>query len=231
MKKGVKSPDSDYPELKIPEELVPEWLKPLPSKTSVGKWEHVLVNDMPKELDDYIRKVAKHFNIKYRYADEAMVDWFQIAVNHWDEGRIDSSMWHLSRACHLIQDITVPMHCRISGNLADVWQVLHHEEPNHEKFEKYCTNNFQVGNVDTKEIALNENFKLPDKAQELAGKSRKILKYCDGIGPGCVMNFPPFSFLPWFVEDYDKAMNISCTRGEVYTVKLIHYFFQTVKMK
>jgi len=135
-------------------------------------------------------------------------------------------MWYLGRSCHLIEDITVPMHCRLTGNLIDIWQVSNHEQLNHNKFERYCSDKFIAGGRDVK---LSEEFVLPETMFEIAKESRKYLKYCDGVGPGCIFNFPPLNFLlPWFVEDYEKAMLKSTERGEIYTVKLVHYFFQRV---
>lgn len=228
LKVGVESPDLDYPGLKVPEDLVPPWLKPITS-TSVAKWEHTLVDDIPKEIEVMFKKLALRFHIKFRYADETIVDWIGIAQEHWRQGDTYNAMRHLARACHLIQDICVPMHCKVRGNVMDVWNVLNCEHPNHEKFERHCIKMYQPV---TSKIDLDDNFKLPDITYKIAKKSRKQLKYCDGFGPGGIFNVIPFRYIfPCLVEDYDKAAETATRRAEKYTVMLVHYFFQSVGVK
>jgi len=59
---GSSSPDADYPNMKIPNEYLPEVLRPY--NTSVVKWEHAIPDDVLEEIENILKKPAKKFYTK-----------------------------------------------------------------------------------------------------------------------------------------------------------------------
>lgn len=221
----VVAPDESYPQLKIPDDMMPEWIKEY-DNGYIGKWEHTLPNDVPNELTLLLKDISVRFDFKFRYADETIKDWMDSASYFWNINDKYMAMRYLAYSCHLIQDLTIPMHCKATGNIKDIWDLLNHNNPNHNKFEQYCSSNW---------IESDKNFNINDFSVEktpsdLANKSRNILKYCDGIGKGEIFNYPPLCWIfPFWVENYSYVCKISNQRGEEYTARMIHYFFNRIK--
>lgn len=228
LKEGVVSPDNDRPDLSIPNEYVPKVIRDN-GGINLYKWEHILPDDIPPELEKFAKEVvAKHIGGKFQYADGAIPEWLDYAVAYWKSGIHDSAMYHLARACHLIQDITVPMHCKLSANFRDTWDIVSHNSPNHRRFERYC------GDIYLPATKINFNLKslkLPDDLYDLAAESRKTAKYCDGIVSSCCLagNNVLSKIFPSLAEDYHGAAMVCTKRGEEYTVRLIYTFFERIK--
>ena len=127
--KGAVSPDADHPEFKIPENLIPNWAKPTGS-TSIAKWEHCILDDVPLKLEDALDQVCRYYGFSYQYADSCAYQWLGIAETFWYSGNTDSAMFYLGRVCHLIQDITVPMHTHLTTDLLEAWRVVNGMELN-----------------------------------------------------------------------------------------------------
>ena len=96
MQEGCKSPDRDNPELRIPDEWLPESLRK--HNTSLAKWEHVLPDDVPDEIEAILKKFCKEFlNKEFEYADRALIRWYGHAKELWLSGDRDSALYILAR--------------------------------------------------------------------------------------------------------------------------------------
>lgn len=228
MKDGCQSPDRDHPELKIPDEWLPESLRKY--NTSVAKWEHTLPNDVPKEIESILQKACKEVLKKdFLYADKTIKLWYDSAKVLWKENKKEEALYKLARCCHLIQDLTVPMHCKVSSGLIDAWNTLRDEEPNHEKFERLATEVYKPNTHDYKISSIED---LEKEMNEIAEKSRKIFRLCDQVGytwmTRCILTKWITVIIPILKEDYEKALKISTQRGEEMTIRLIVQFFTDV---
>jgi hypothetical protein len=233
LKSACKSPDNDYPEYKIPDKLIPSWMsddiKSVIKGTSIAKWEHTYPLDIPKEVSEFIKIIAEQLlKIPYRYANTTILDWFNKAVYLWTINRSES-LNHIGRCCHLVQDVSVPVHIAVSGNFKDVYNVFTRTNPNHKRFEQYCSNVFTVSQ---KKFELKE-LKISEVIKEIALNSKEYLKYCDGISlpnwTSKIMSKWLFKFLGSLInDDYQKAAIYTNESAQKYTVLLFHTFFKTV---
>ena len=229
MRNGVASPDADYADVAtIPQKWLPKSLRPY--STSIVKWEHILPDDMPKPIEKILIRVNKELLHKeLMYADKTIPLWYNEAVKLWKAGEKDSALYKIARCCHLIEDITVPMHCKVSSVIIDAWQSLNHIEANHKKFERLCGIRY-VPNSHKYKIKIIKD--LEKESHKIASKSRKIYKLCDEVGSTKLTKNPLTSWvtflLPWLKEDYDKAIIMSYRRGEEYTVRLLYTFFKEI---
>lgn len=229
MKEGAKSPDADYADiLTIPNDWFPKGMKGV-YNTSLAKWEHVLYDEVPKPIEDLLKRVCKDIlHTELMYADDAIPLWYSNAVTFWKKGEKDSALYEISRCCHLIQDITVPMHCKSSSLLVDSWNILNHQEANHKKFERLS----ETYITETEYVKLYVIKDLKKEAQEIAKESRKIYRLCDQKGSERLTKNPLTTWITWIIpslkEDYEKAIEISNERSQKYTVLLLYTFFNEV---
>ena len=231
MEDGVVSPDNDYSQYTIPTDLLPAELKPY--NTSLVKWEHYLPNDVPKPIEDALRTFSKDIiHTEFMYADNATLAWFMKAQTFYRNGQTDSAMYHLGRCCHLIEDVTVPMHCKMSGAIVDVWQTLQGKEPNHEKFERICNEQYSTLSYD---YDLGTITNIRQDLRSIAADSRVEYRLCDGIGYPNLTRNPYIGwityFFPFLREDYNAAVQESCENAEKYTAELIIFFFNNTTAK
>jgi hypothetical protein len=236
-KRAMISPDFDYADIHLPEEIVkllPNKLQMLATSTSLGKWEHMLPIDFPGEASEFIEEYIKKLtDINFRYADEAIVDWFNLALKYCKDGDIPTALYHLGRACHLVQDICIPMHCLMCLNLVDAVDIITGNEPNHNTFELHCNTNFEQ--IKQLIIVSDKKFELPITIHEIAEHSRELFFYCDGINFLSVKNIKFRNFLRkifWFLlENYDKAATEVNQNAINYTVSFVKLFFEKALAK
>jgi len=231
---AVVSPDSDYPDLFVPKNLIsmlPKNIQDIIVSTSIGKWEHCLPLDFPHSITMLLKAMCrKAFNVEFRYADEAIPDWYNQSIACWRKGDIEKSLFHLGRTCHLIQDLCVPMHCQAYTNIVDAYNLMTNKNPNHNAFEEFCEKAYTpyVGNIS----ALNINFEIPKFIVEIATISRTYSYYCDGIS--CVNVRSAFlrkilqKIVKLFVEDYSAAAELTNSYALICTVRIIQKFFYDI---
>lgn len=223
MQAAIRTPEVD---IGVPDDLMPEWL--FREENCIGPWEHTLPDRLPVEVDQLLRNVAHERGVPFRFADETVHEWLATARTMWLTGEIDSALWVVARCCHIIQDLTMPMHCKMRGNLREVWQVLNKEDRNYREFEQFCSEVFQGGGF---RVNLGEEFKVPKTLYHIARRSRKRYSSCDGWRIK-ELDFPPVPWLlPFVSENYPKATRASMVDAQKYTVLFIHWFFVSVGMK
>jgi len=224
LQKAVQAPDSDYQEYQIFFDLIPAELRKRIPRTSPIKFEHVLVDDVPKEIEDVLKKICSRFGIKYRYADETVNEWYKQAKELWPIDR-QRALEKIGRCCHLIQDICVPMHVRVLANLCDVFDVFKNRDRNHNKYEKYCEEVFKLRNL----LFDINTFEVPQTLREIAKETRTYIEMCDGIKFDSLW----YSILKMLKivkanEDYKTAADYSNLAAQVNTVLFVLTFFKEV---
>jgi hypothetical protein len=222
-KSSVKSPDDDYQEFSFLHEFLPESVKDFVPRTSPIKFEHVLVDDVPKVLEEMLIKLCDRIGAKYRYADVALVDWYEQAKSSMKTGLELDFVRHIGRCCHIIQDTCVPMHCRVIGNIKDIFDVFKHKDPNHNKFEAFCGDTYDLEEILKIDFSLDALYEIPSALQETAKKSREYVEMCDGI------KFSIFWFrilkllgLAKVNEDYKKAADYANSMAQINTVRFLY---------
>ncbi len=215
---AVRSPDKDYPDLKIPVEYLPKRLRKY--NKSVPKWEHAYPDDMPKRLENAMDVFCREvLHIHYKYADVLAQEWYDKAKWFYIQGEKDSAMWHLGRACHLIQDVTVPMHVKVASGLVDAWNVLNDESPNHSTFERRAEQLFLPQQAQAVYVS-----DIKQLVRDIAEEVRPDMKLCDGVDVPILR-----LFFPCLREDYDGCAKRSAARAVKYTAWVIYSFFEDVK--
>ena len=203
---GVQSPNHDYSYYKRHMQK----LLPVLKGKGFAKSEHVLDHRIPKVIEDIVMyNYEKGLKIKFQYADEAIVDWFNKAVYYYKTNDIMQAMWLLGRCCHLIQDITDPVNCNIEGSYNDIWRIL--EQKEFTDFEKYCQSNYLPSNINLADIKGIRN--LDTHMWDIAKVSRKIAKKYSQS------------------KDYSEYAEIINNRAEINTCRLIKTFFLVINRR
>jgi len=224
LKKAVQAPDSDYQEYTIFFDLIPAELRKRIPRTSPIKFEHVLVDDVPKEIEDVLKRICMRFGVKYRYADETVDEWYKEATELWKTDQ-QAALEKIGRCCHLIQDICVPMHVRVLANLCDIFDVFKNRDRNHSKYEKYCEETFKPRTL----LFDVNDFKVPQTLRDIAKETRNYIEMCDGIKFTSMW----YSILKMFKiiknnEDYKTAADYTNSSAQINTVLFIITFFKEV---
>jgi hypothetical protein len=229
LKQAVVTPDADYAEFTFLHDFLPEELKKVIPRTSPIKFEHVLVDDVPKVFEDVFIKICDRMGVKYRYADVTLEDWYGKAIDSYKEKNEYDFFRHIGRCCHLVQDICVPMHCRLVANFKDVFDVFKLKDTNHEKFEKYCGQTYSIDSILKEKIDLDIVFQIPGTMREIAKASREHIHACDGIV------FPSFWFRLLQIlglvkdnEDRLSAANYTNSMAQINTVLFLHRVLKEV---
>jgi hypothetical protein len=224
---AVISPDTDYSELTFLHDFLPENLKKIIPKTSPIKFEHILVDDLPEATVDVFTKICDRIGAKYRYADVTLNDWYEAAKLSNKVGMKSDFLKHLGRCCHLVQDICVPMHCRLSANLRDIFDVFKLTDPNHKRFEAYCEKTYSIDGLD---FNLDKPYEVPSSLQECAKKSREYIQMCDGI-KFTTLWYKILKMLGILTdnEDYVKAAKYSNSTAQINTVIFLYYAVKGMK--
>jgi len=229
MMQAVQSPDADYSQYVIPVDKLPDALKFL-GGTSPIKWEHVYPVDFPAVFTAALQTLSVDvLKIPYRYADVAILEWWKKAVDLWETDQ-KQSLWHIGRACHLVEDVSVPMHVAVTGNLKDCFDVFAKREPNHNKYEMYCETVYSpIVNIG----ALVPITDLPGMIKQVATETSKFVGMASGFTlPAFISRFTPKFILQKIMktynDNYEKAANYSNSSAQRYTVSLLHAFFKEV---
>ena len=227
-KEAVKSPDSDYPEFTFLRKFLPENIRKIMPRTSPIKFEHVLVDDVPKFAEGIFIKICERLSTKYRYADQTLIDWYELArIAYKQKNEIDM-VRHLGRCCHLIQDICVPMHCKVIGNLRDVFDIFKCKDKNHSRYESYCDS---IYNIECHDIDLTIPFIIPNTLQEIAKKSREYVQTCNNTKFTSIWsNILKFFNLIHENKEYRQAAEYTNKTAQTYTVNFLYHALQEFKL-
>lgn len=227
LKAAAISPDRDYSNFIKYLDLLPDHIRKNIPSTSPMKFEHFLFDSAIEKHLSYLKLVFALMHVKFRFADETIVDWYNQAKEAAFYGKIDSFIWHIGRCCHLVQDVCVPMHCCVRGSIKDVIDLSQHNQPNHNRFEKFCADN--ISSEDDKSIGLllvqkaNLNYDPLDALKKRAESSRALISACDGIKFDSKIFKILRLFGMKFNEDYKMAADQVNYSGKLDTAVFLHH--------
>jgi len=233
---GMVSPDSDLANIKIPKTLVPKSLRGVAS-VAMPFWEHVIVPDCPELIEKFLREVVcdKFLNRKFMWADEALVVWYDLAIEKWREGEQGDAFWHLGRCCHLIQDVCVPHHTTVFGNLTEIYNLLAERNMAQYEYEKYCDEHYIIsdGYFDLSEAY---DMDLKKMIVSIANLSRQYIHLCDGIElpswvKGAFLKKLFYMFSRKWKEKFDAVTEFSNMTADKYSTLLTYKFFDDVTIR
>jgi hypothetical protein len=232
MASAVKSPDQDYLNFKIPTNLFPASIRAQIPSYAVPFWEHCLPNDCPTLLTDFLRLMSSSLlHMTFMWADGTLNAWYTLAKNAWATNR-QTALYHLARCCHLVEDLHVPHHTTIWGNLIEFYRVMLNQGSIQTTYEKYVDAQFK-SNSTTYGLAEYTSINIPQIAVTIANASRGYMYLCDGVAlPQALLN-SIFRNLLYSVdrnlqEDFYTCAQYSNNGAMKYTTLLIHKFFREV---
>lgn len=125
-------------------------------------------------------------------------NWYRYALIHWESGAIDTSMFYLGAALHLIQDSTIPQHGNINlmknHRSYEQWIIKIHENISHYSVNDkgiYYDSPYNYINMNSK-CAI-EIYKRYSLIKNLKDKYYKItnvmLPLAQRTTAGCLLNF------------------------------------------
>jgi hypothetical protein len=226
---AVKSPDYDLKNVKIPTRSFPPTLRGVSAAAPV--WEHVLVPDCPPVIELFLRNVVcgQFLHKTFYWADGALSSWYNLALSSWASDRL-VAMRHIGRCCHLIQDLSVPHHTTVFGNIKEVWNLFSEQSFVQKQYEGYCETQWKPPQS---AYNLSEVISVPSVAVNIANASRGYMYLCDGITLPSWLRNSRFRDLFYklnklWKEDFYTAATYSNNSAMKYTVLLIHKFFRDV---
>jgi hypothetical protein len=231
---AMASPDSDLSSVKIPTRLFPSSLRGVAS-TAIPFWEHVIVPDCPAVITTFLRDVvcAQILHKPFYWADGAFTAWYALALSRWASGNrngSDGALWHLGRCCHLIQDLCVPHHTTVFGNVKELYNAFMNKSSIQSNYEKYCDQQYKMS---TGSYNLSEAVTVPGTLVSIANSSRSQMYLCDGITLPSWLRNSIFRDLLYklnktWKEDFYTVANYSNKTAEKYSTLLTHKFFRDV---
>jgi len=230
LKSAVVSPDSDYANLVIPKQYIPTFLRSVIGGSSIGKWEHIQPDNIPGVIDTFVRWVAANIvHVNYRYADVATQDWYNLALAAWPTNR-QTALWHLGRACHLVEDICVPHHTSLRGAFAEIYNIIIDKSTSQDAYELYCEKMYTPPSM---KYNLSVLFNIHNEVLSTAAQARTYMDLCDGITLPSWMAQSRFKDMYYALnrswrEDFYTCANFSNNKAQENTVRLIHTFLRAV---
>jgi hypothetical protein len=233
---AMTSPDSDLSNIKIPSRLFPAGLRGV-ATTAIPFWEHVIVPDCPSVITAFLRDVVcgQILHKPFMWADGAIVAWYNLAITRWNAGNRDGkdgALWHLGRCCHLIQDLCVPHHTTVFGNIKELYNAFAEKSLVQSRYEAYCHQQYRM-TTGFYELSEASGITLPAMLINIANTSRGYMYLCDGITlPSWLANsrfrdlFYKLNKL--WKEDFSTVAKYSNTTAEKWSTLLTHKFFRDI---
>ena len=233
---SMTSPDFDLKNVKIPTNKFPIALRGVASSFA-PVWEHVIVPDMPSWVTAFLRDVVcgQILHRPFMYADGAIVAWYNLALARWasnDRVGPDGALYHLARCCHLIQDLSIPHHTTVFGNIKEVYNALLEKSSIQTAYENYCNQQYTMSSG-TYNLAEYSGITLPAFLINEANATRGNMYLCDGITLPSWLRNSIFRDLLYklnkaWKEDFYTVAQYSNSTAEKNSVLLVHKFFRDV---
>lgn len=230
---AMASPDSDLSNIKIPSRLFPASLRGVAS-TAIPFWEHVIVPDCPTVIKTFLRDVvcAQILHKSFYWADGAITAWYALALSKWAANDRPTALWHLGRCCHLIQDLCVPHHTTVFGNVKELYNAFMDKSSIQANYENYCDQQYRMS-TSSYNLSDYTSITIPGTLISIANTSRSYMYLCDGITLPSWLRNSIFRDLLYklnktWKEDFYTVANYSNTTAEKYSTLLTHKFFRDV---
>jgi hypothetical protein len=230
---AMTSPDMDLSNIKIPTRLFPAGLRGVAS-TAIPFWEHVIVNDCPTVIRNFLRDVVcgQILHKPFMWADGAMTVWYASALSSWAANDRSKALWHLGRCCHLIQDLCVPHHTTVFGNIKEIYNLFLEKSMIQDQYEAYCSQQYEL-TTGTVKLSDYSTVTVPGTLISIANTSRGYMYLCDGITLPSWLRNSRFRDLLYklnknWKEDFSTVAKYSNVTAEKYSTLLTHKFFRDV---